>query len=134
MILLAGLMFTFAIPVLAADTGIVPCGLDSTYSNRCTLCHFIAGFQRIFEKAKNIIAIICLTCATFAGVMYVVSSGNESMINSAKAFLRASLIGLVIVLGAWIIVNTVITVLMPTQSDLGTGKTSWYSFGSLNCN
>jgi hypothetical protein len=129
--LLIGFLFLLVSPVLAQ--GIVPCGLDGTYANRCTLCHLIVGIKKIFDYGIKIIAVITLACATFAGVMYVVSSGNESTMESAKAFLRASLIGLAVVLSAWVIVNTVITVLMPTKSDLGIGQ-KWYDFGSINCN
>jgi ABC-type nickel/cobalt efflux system permease component RcnA len=134
--LLIGLLFLFVSPVFAADTGIVPCGHDKA----CTLCDLITGMKKLFDYGIKIIAVITLACATFAGVMYVVSSGNESTMESAKNFLKASLIGLAVVLCAWVIVNTVITVLMPTKTAtdaekfLGTGKTSWYDFGSINCN
>lgn len=123
-----GFMFLLALPVLAADEGIVPCGHDKA----CTLCDLIVGFKKIFDKGLEWIVIICLACATFAGVMYVVSSGNESTMESAKNFLKASLIGLAVVLCAWVIVNTVITVLMPTQTDLGIGK-KWDDFGKITC-
>jgi len=128
-ILLVGLMFLFISPVLAADTGIVPCGHDG---KACTLCDLIVGFKKLFDYGIKTIAVITIVCATFAGVMYVVSSGNESTMESAKAFLRASLIGLAVVLGAWLIVNTVITVLMPTQDNLGIGK-KWSEFGNISC-
>lgn len=140
-ILLVGLMFIFITPVLAASgsaEGIVPCGLTSAYADRCTLCDLIAGFKKLFDWGLRTIIIICLACATFAGVMYVVSSGNESTMESAKNFLKASLIGLAVVLCAWVIVNTVITVLMPTKTDtdtegsLGIGK-KWSEFGNIDC-
>jgi hypothetical protein len=131
-ILLVGFLFLLVTPVLAQE-GIVPCSLDGSYSNRCTLCHLITGIKKIFDYGIKIIAIITLACATFAGVMYIVSSGNEKSMESAKAFLKASLIGFAVVLGAWVMVNTTIKVLMPTKGDLGTGKTSWYQFGDINC-
>ncbi|MBU2028828.1 hypothetical protein KJ761_02980, partial [Patescibacteria group bacterium] len=138
-IILAGFVFLLISPVLAADEGIVPCGLTGLYSQRCTLCDLIVGFKKLFDYGITTIVIICLACATFAGVMYVVSSGSEKMITSAKDFLKGSLIGLAVVLCAWVIVNTVITVLMPTKTAtdaegfLGTGKTSWYNFGEIVC-
>ncbi len=136
-ILLVGLIFFFVTPVLAAE-GIVPCGLTKEYTDRCTLCDLISGFKKLFDYGIKTIIIICLACATFAGVMYVVSSGSEKMMESAKAFLKGSLIGLAVVLCSWVIVNTVITVLMPTQTDsdvggsLGISK-KWAEFGNLNC-
>lgn len=125
-LILVGLLLLLAVPVLAQ--GIVPCGHDKA----CTLCDLIVGIKRLFDYGIKIIAVITIACATFAGVMYVVSSGNENAMKSAKAFLSASLIGLAVVLGAWVIVNTVITVLMPTKNDLGVGKT-WSNFGNINC-
>lgn len=127
-ILLVGFVFLFISPVFAAD-GIVPCGHDG---KACTLCDLIVGFKKLFDYGITTIIIICLACATFAGVMYIVSSGSESGMESAKSFLKGSLIGLAVVLCAWVIVNTVITVLMPTQDDLGIGK-KWYDFGDISC-
>ena len=118
-------MLVFVSPVLAQ--GIVPCGLDSDYMHRCDLSDLIIGLSRIFNYGIKIIAVITLACATFAGVMYVVSSGNESAMESAKAFLKAGLIGLAVVLCAWVIVNTTIVWLMPTKEGLGIGK-KWWQF------
>ena len=135
LILLLGFIFLFAAPVWAAD-GIVPCGHDG---KACTLCDLIKGFKILFDYGIKIIAVITLACATFAGVMYIVSSGNEGTMESAKKFLSASLIGFAVVLGAWVMVNTTIKVLMPTKTAtdaegfLGTGKTSWVDFGSVDC-
>lgn len=126
-LILIGFLFLLVTPVLAQ--GIVPCGHDKA----CTLCDLIVGIKKLFDYGLKIIAVITLACATFAGVMYVVSSGNEKTMESAKAFLSASLIGLAVVLGSWLIVNTTIAVLMPTKSDLGTGKASWYQFGDIDC-
>ena len=141
--LLAGLMLVFITPVLAQ--GVVPCGIDKDgsgkldWNERCTLCDLIVGIKKIFDYGIKTIAIITIACATFAGVMYVVSSGNESAMESAKNFLKASLIGLAVVLGAWVIVNTTIVWLMPTKTAtdsegfLGIEKTSWYNFNEIDC-
>ncbi len=126
-ILAAFLFFPYA--SLKAQSGIVPCGHDKM----CTLCDLILGIKNLFDYGVKIIAAIALLCVFLAGAMYMVSSGNENMLSSAKAFLRASLIGLAVVLGSWVIVNTIITVIMPTKSDLGIGKTSWSNFGDINC-
>ena len=136
-IILLGFLFLLVTPVLAAD-GIVPCGLTGIFTERCTLCDLIKGFKILFDYGIKIIAVITLACATFAGVMYIVSSGNEGTMESAKKFLSASLIGFAVVLGAWVMVNTTITVLMPTKKAadtggiLGIGK-SWVDFGSVDC-
>jgi hypothetical protein len=140
--LLIGFLFLLVSPVLAQ--GIVPCGIDKDgswkldWAERCTLCDLIVGIKKIFDYGIKTIAIITLACATFAGVMYVVSSGNESAMESAKNFLKASLIGLAVVICAWLMVNTIITVLMPTKTttdtggSLGIGK-KWAEFGRLDC-
>ncbi len=111
--------------------GIVPCGRSSGTSEEqspCTLCHFITGFQRLVQWGLYMVIALALAGIFFAGVMYVVSAGDEGMMKSAKSFLTASLIGFAVVLGAWLIVNTTLWILGASQNNLGINRTSWNNF------
>ncbi|MFA7466536.1 MAG: hypothetical protein WCZ08_03955, partial [Parcubacteria group bacterium] len=57
------------------------------------------------------------------------SAGNEETMETAKNFIKQSLYGVAIVLGAWLIVNTTMW-LLATRGDLGIGVSSWNDF---NC-
>lgn len=132
----ASAMFPTAVP-----NGIVPCATDAaTEANGgvdvpCTLCHFIIGFYNLFKYGLYIVITIAFIAVFFAGTMYVISTGDEGMMTSAKSFLKAALIGFAVVAGAWLIVN--ITLWLISAKDANNdGKPdygimtsgNWYTF------
>ncbi|MCX6763244.1 MAG: pilin [Candidatus Moranbacteria bacterium] len=115
----------------SSEKGIVPCGQGDNKDNACTLCHLVIGFQRIVQYLLWFVTTIAFVGIFFAGAMYILSTGDEGMITSAKNFLKASLIGFALVLGAWIIVNTVLWVI-GTKGSTPTGSTASSSTSSAN--
>jgi hypothetical protein len=111
-------------------TGIVPCGNGDT---PCTLCDLISGIKSLVEWGLGIVFVVATAGIVIAGIMYIISTGNEGMMTQAKSFLTVSLVGFFIVLGAWLLVNITITWLLPTDISGATGKANWYSFGKLEC-
>jgi|GEM_PF-6914193 len=111
--------------------GIVPCGRSFGTAEEmapCTLCHLIIGIQRLFTYGLSIIIIVSLAAFFIAGIMYMVSTGDQGMMEAAKKFMISSMVGLAIVAGAWLIVNVGLWVLS-VRGDFGIGRTSWFSFG-----
>lgn len=115
-------------------TGVVPCGRNSDDTNTpedesapCTLCHLIVGFQRLVQYGMYMVVTLALVGIFFAGVMYIVSSGDENMMTQAKGFLKVSLIGFSVVIGGWLIVNVTMWVL-GARGDLGIGIEKWNKF------
>ncbi|HEX7586292.1 MAG TPA: hypothetical protein VF390_01520 [Patescibacteria group bacterium] len=131
------LLVIFVVPIrMSADvvsgtptsSKLVPdCGVTG---RPCTLCHFIVGFHNLVQYGLYWVITFALVGIFISGVMYILSAGNEKMITDAKSFMKASLIGFVVVAGAWMIVNTTLQVLS-ANTDLGVGATNWYTF---NCN
>jgi hypothetical protein len=109
--------------------GLVPCGGQN---DPCTLCHFIIGFQNLINYGLWIVIAMAFVAIFFAGVTYIVSTGDESLMNKAKGFLKSSLIGFLLVAGAWMIVNTTLRVI--SQSDnynilnIQGSSANWYTF------
>ncbi|MFA7466461.1 MAG: hypothetical protein WCZ08_03540, partial [Parcubacteria group bacterium] len=86
----------------AVAQGIVHCGRSGTgYEDRCTLCDLIIGIYAIITWGRNILIIVGVAAITIGGVMYIVSAGNEETMETAKNFIKQSLYGVAIVLGAW---------------------------------
>ncbi len=74
----------------------IPTGsADSLLTNALNLTYFLAG-------AIAVIVII------FAGIMYTTSSGDAGRVTKAKNLLTYSIVGLIVVLVAFIITNFVI--------------------------
>jgi hypothetical protein len=107
-----------------AFQGIVPCGTDE--NDKCTLCHLIIGIQRLVRYGLYLVTTATLVGIFIGGAMYLISAGNEELLKSAKSFISATLMGFGIVLGAWIIVNTIFWII-PRKSDYGIGKSTWFS-------
>ncbi len=81
----------------------------------------------IINLALGFLAIIALGIVLYAGTLWMTSAGNEDKITKAKNTLKAGLIGLGIILSAWIIVTFAIGRLGGTG---GEGSGSWGSDGS----
>lgn len=84
--------------------GLVPC------TNNCTICD-------LFKLVKNIINFLTIDIATplaiiiliYGGVMMITSAGSEEKVKKGKTALRRAVYGILIVFGAWLIVNTILT-------------------------
>ncbi len=113
-IIYLGLLF---IPLMVSGAGLVPCGGEG--EDPCQLCH-------LFEMVKNIIDFLLLPPSgllfvigtllfIIAGMMYIVAKlfapDNIGMLSQADKVMTSVVIGLVIVFGAWIFVNTFFTVI-----------------------
>lgn len=85
----------FAQKLSAGDAGIPAMSGDDLLTNGLNLTYFIAG----------IIAVIVIISA---GLMYTTSSGDSSRVAKAKNLLTYSIVGLIIVLSAFVITNFVI--------------------------
>lgn len=113
-------VFVF-MPFFSADAQLVPCGRGSETGNACTLCHLVQGAWNIIEFLKNIIIIVGITIITVAGIMYMVSAGNQGMISMAKAAIKNTLIGVSVMLLAFMIVTFIINnIFKNTSADLNT--------------
>lgn len=101
---------------------IVPCG---TAGNLCKLCH-------LWLLASNVINFIAFTLAipiailsfVAAGVLFLISGGNENRVALAKSIFTNTIIGIVIIFLAWLIVDTLIKSIAGSGGVIG----AWNSF------
>ena len=118
-------LFFASIPTVtdAVFHGLVPCGhnaissegaaspppLDSpNYYGRCTICDLFILANKVMTQLRNWIFITAVVIIAIAGVMYIVSVGNESMTSMAKTAIKAALIGAVIILVAWLAISSLL--------------------------
>lgn len=112
------------------EAALIPCGRNTddpaTSINEqapCTLCHLIIGIKGIIDWMRTIMTAIAITVIVAMGILYIISTGNDQMMQTAKHGLTASLIGLAIILGAWLIVNFTLT--LPIIKVDGLVKKNW---------
>lgn len=69
----------------------------------------------IIRPVIGLTGLIFLVLTVYAGVMWMTSAGDSKAIEKAKGILVASVTGLVIIVSAYVIVDTVISALTPAQ-------------------
>jgi hypothetical protein len=110
---------------LADEGGLVPCG-TSARPEACTLCHLAIGVNGVVQWGMKVMTYIALAVITAMGILYIMSAGDGDMTKTAKKGIKAALAGFALMLGAWLIVNVIISSLAP---KIGVSKGSnWYTF------
>lgn len=106
----------FALPSLSFAAGVVPCG--GTGEPACQACHFVQLGQNLIVWFIGIMASIIALIFAIGGMKMVMSGGGEG-VSAAKAMMTNSVIGLIILLSAWLVVDTVLKMFVD-GSKLGT--------------
>lgn len=116
-------VLVFSPGVSLAQSSIIPCGFDTdgsgtvsgaeqcTFDNLITLAQNVINFL-IFMIAAPIAAVMF----AYAGFLMVTNQGNESQVNQAKGIFTNVLIGFVIALAAWLLVNYVLVFFLGDNS------------------
>lgn len=106
--------------------GIITCG--KTVGSMCTLCDIIKGINTIIQYLLRIGIGFALLSITIGGVLYIVSAGESGLMETGKKTIFNAAIGLVIMLGAWLIISTTLRVI-GANGNLGiSGVTKWGTF------
>ena len=114
-IFLGMIMVSVLLPetVLAQAGGLVPCsGPDCTTAHVST---FANGLINFLISMLGVIAVIALV---FAGFKMVMSQGNEAEWGKAKEMFTNVVIGIIIILAAWLIVDTLLKGLTGSGLDV----------------
>ena len=93
--------------------GIVPCGNSSSYINatECNLCDFGTLLQRLMGYLVFITFPVAVAVFAFAGFLYFTSTGNPAQIKRARKLFKDIFLGLLLVLSAFLIVQTILNAL-----------------------
>lgn len=113
-------VFTGEQPVSAVSGGLVPCdGFD------CTVCD-------VFTLIKNLINLFTELVFAFAGgfivwgaIEIMIAGGDEKKVSSGRERITTAVFGIVIALGAWMLIGTALQVF--------TGSTSYLPWNKIEC-
>jgi len=92
----------------------------------CNFCHLLSTGKNVIDLLFQVLIIAAVVMIVVAGFKLVTSAGNVSAMQSAKGMLTNVIIGFVIVLSAWLIVDTIIKMLVGQNSQFG----MWNQFSS----
>ncbi len=131
--LVAIFFFLVASPVLAswpATPLLPPCAtgaqLGTAESPRCGFNDFILLGVNLTKLILSIVGSLALLFFVYGGVMFLIAGGKSEAVTKGKTIITNAVIGLAIVLGAWVIVNFAIAAL--TGTSVGSVKL----FGTQN--
>ncbi|MFH1656286.1 MAG: hypothetical protein ABH956_00745 [Candidatus Nealsonbacteria bacterium] len=132
-------LFVFSPFIVNAQTrsgcptqGLVPCGGSSC---PCKLCDFFKMIERIVDFILfGIVPALAALMIAIGGFMYIfaylgVAGGGPEMLSTAKNVFKAVILGLLIVYGAWLIINTFFMVI--GVADWTGLRQGWWT---INCN
>lgn len=116
-----------ALPVLAQDdessaTATISSGLkaagEGTYSDDLTVTIFVG---QLIKVILSLTGIVFLALTVYAGILYMTAMGEPDKVKKAKGILTNSVIGLLIIVGAYAltsyVVQAVTEVSTPTTTD-----------------
>lgn len=117
---------------LSVKAALIPCarsGADATAAEQkpCTVCHIVIGGKGIIDYGLKIMTYAAIAVIVAMAIFYIVSTGDEGMMQTAKGGIKAALIGFAVMLAAWLIVNTTLKILSAKVSGLGI-TSSGFSF------
>ncbi len=84
---------------------LVPC------TTNCTACDLLVLGQNIIDAINFAAVLIAVGLIVWGGVVLLTSGGNTNAVKNGKNIMTSALIGLAIVLCAWLIVNTALWLL-----------------------
>ncbi len=108
-------MMMLLFPLFSFGAGLVPCGgpNEPPCNNICYVAELIDNVADWLVAISGVLVVLIII---FGGLILVVSGGNAGAKGSAKRFISTGLIGYAILLGAWVIVDTLLKFLIPGSS------------------
>jgi hypothetical protein len=92
------------------------CG--GNFGEDCSFCNLLGLAQRLINFFIYLSVVVATLLFTYAGILYMTSAPNPGNIERAHKIFWNVLIGLIVVLGAWLIVDTVMKVFY-SESEFG---------------
>lgn len=112
----------FIIPVLgfAQTGGIVPCN-----GPECQACDFIKLGNNILSWIIGIMASVIALVFVFGGLRMVMSAGDTHVVSEARGMMTNAIVGFIILLSAWLIVDTVLKLVISDEGSVAQKLGVW---------
>lgn len=105
-------------PVVAVPTGgLVQC--DEQAPGSCSLCALFSTVKAVYDKITELVLILAVIYVLFGGYQILTAGANPSLYAKGRKHILNAFFGVILVLGAWFLVNAFITALTGTGSIYG---------------
>lgn len=101
----------FTVDAQLTTGNLVPCG--NSGQPACQLCQVAQLGNNLLNFAVYAATLVAVIVIVLAGFRYLTAGVNPGAIGSAKSMIIKAVLGLMFVLAAWLIVNTIIRVFVP---------------------
>ncbi len=91
--------------------------VDCFKKGNCTLSDFLLVFKALADLMLSVLGAVALLFFVLGGVIWLTSGGSAGQVERGRKILSGAVIGVIIVLGAWTLVNFTIVTLMPEKKD-----------------
>lgn len=101
------------LPAYAQDSeGLIRCGNSNDPNDICTYSDLVETIDRVVQAALLYIAIPAAVIIIIVGGFNILTSGgDEGKVKTGRTMIQAAAIGLAMAFGAWLIVETVLSIL-----------------------
>ena len=98
--------FYFLLSVASASAALVPCG--GSGQEPCQFCDLFKLVKNVLDFGVKIAIPIAVIAIVYGGIMILTAGASPERAKQGKDIVTAAIIGLVIVLLAWLILDTLI--------------------------
>lgn len=110
------IVFVVMLLPVSVDAALVP--VQCADPQMCGSCEFVSLINNVIQFIVQIASLLAVIVFIYAGFLMVTSQGNPSQLTKAKGLFANVVIGLVILLAAFLIVNTILSGLAGTGSPI----------------
>ncbi len=118
------MFFIMAFPLLASaqsawDVNIwqgAKCGSSAAITTSgptgpCDFCDMVIVANNVITYGVQLAVLVVVAVIVYGGILMMTSAGNDNKFGEGKSKMTAAIVGLIVVLCAWVIVNTVLHLL-----------------------
>lgn len=105
----------FFLPYVS-EAALVACGDDPL---GCDFCALVQTINNIIQFVIAVLILCCVLIMMYAGFRMVTSTGDPGAVTEAKKLFTNVVIGFVIILASWTVVDTLLKAVMGDQSQIG---------------
>lgn len=116
--------FAAAVAILPTDTAIAGLVACDGITVQCNMCTLMETLRNVFQFILVIAAILAAGVIMYGGFKMVSSAGSESGYQDGKKYVYNSILGLIILMGAFTIVDVVLQTLV-ADTRVGNLTTVW---------
>lgn len=123
-------VIAFSLPTVTFGGGMIPCGGtndDGSLQKPCQACHVVQLGNKLLEWFIMTMASVIALIFAWAGMQMVMSAGNTEGISHAKAMMTNSIIGLIILLSAWLVIDTIMKIVIKGNPDADARLGVWHT-------